>query len=229
MRIDFVTFTGADDKTNISDLSALGKDYPSMIEWGILLSSKNEKTRRFPSRKWIGEFVEKLDSERISGHLCGKYARDIISGRFTFAEEQANIVEMFDRFQINFHGLEYEIINTPLIEAIGKGRFIFQIDGVNDFRFWEAVELEKDVFPLFDLSHGEGVSPENWQKPYENIFCGYAGGLGPDNLADELKRIEDVVGDETIWIDMETKIRNDQDEFDVKLVGKCMEIAESYF
>ena len=39
----------------------------------------------------------------------------------------------------------------------------------------------------------------------------YAGGLGPDNLEEELKRIEEVAGDRTIWIDMETKVRSDGD------------------
>jgi predicted component of viral defense system (DUF524 family) len=39
--------------------------------------------------------------------------------------------------------------------------------------------------------------------------------LGPENLAEQLKAIEDVVGDRDVWIDMESRIRtNDKLDLD---------------
>jgi len=39
MKINKITITGADDRTKISDLVQLQKDYP-FVEWGILFSKE---------------------------------------------------------------------------------------------------------------------------------------------------------------------------------------------
>src|SRR5262245_10120922 len=51
----------------------------------------------------------------------------------------------------------------------------------------------------------EGVVPAHWPAPIEGVYCGYAGGLGPDTLQEPLEKIATKVGDRTIWIDMETR------------------------
>ena len=83
---------------------------------------------------------------------------------------------------------------------------------------------------LFDHSGGKGRVPRHWTPiPHQEVFTGYAGGLGPDNLADELKRIHDAVGEATIWIDLETKVRSDDDKvFDLDKVRRCYDIARPY-
>jgi hypothetical protein len=60
------------------------------------------------------------------------------------------------------------------------------------------------------------------------VPCGFAGGLGLDNLEDQLERLATVAGDRAIWIDMESKIRSEADEFDRDKVRRCLEIARRY-
>jgi hypothetical protein len=118
------------------------------------------------------------------------------------------------------------------VTNFGKYPFIFQMDGVNDHHYmWLQENLDKNtsLLPLFDRSHGEGVLPKDWAEPIDNVLCGYAGGLGPENLEKQLQVLSDRVGDREIWIDMETRVRNEHDEFDLDLVKKCIDIAAPYF
>lgn len=55
---------------------------------------------------------------------------------------------------------------------------------------------------LFDTSSGFGILPEKWPELLPELYCGYAGGLGPDNLQEQLEKIESVIGDNEIWVDM---------------------------
>jgi hypothetical protein len=44
---------------------------------------------------------------------------------------------------------------------------------------------------------------------------GYAGGLGPQSLAEALPRIEAAAGQGPFWMDMESALREEQDRFDI--------------
>jgi len=90
---------------------------------------------------------------------------------------------------------------------------------------------QRKISPLFDSSGGRGVLSE-WPKiPNHNfgpLWCGYAGGLGPNNIVDELFKIEEAVGDAEIWIDMESKIRNSNNELDFDLCEKVLKAIEPF-
>jgi len=66
---------------------------------------------------------------------------------------------------------------------------------------------------------------DEYGKP---LLCGYAGGLNPDNIEQELIKIEAVVGDAEIWIDMESGIRNKKDELDLEKCERVLAIAERW-
>lgn len=86
---------------------------------------------------------------------------------------------------------------------------------------------------LFDGSGGLGKSPETWTAPLLDKLCGYAGGLGPNNLMTELDKIKNQVQecggliDFHTWIDMESKIRTD-DKFDLAKVVDVAKIARKF-
>ena len=63
---------------------------------------------------------------------------------------------------------------------------------------------------LFDGSYGAGIEPDSWKKPvYEDVPNGYAGGLGPENVAKNLDKINAILPENyTTWIDAEGKLRN---------------------
>jgi len=71
---------------------------------------------------------------------------------------------------------------------------------------------------LMDASGGRGRSPDNWPRPITGVACGYAGGIGPDTIEADLDRIAGAVGDGVIWIDMEGRVRDEVDRFDLDRV-----------
>jgi len=230
MRIERVTMTGADDTVrDPQGLLYVSQQWP-FVEWGILVSNTRGGSSRFPSMEWM-EQLAKLAYMQLSLHVCGRWVRQICQGDFSVSDDLASIWHVFRRVQLNFHAMIHEIDRENFFRALNlqsHKEFIFQIDNVNNELLHEALEAGCNAVPLFDTSGGAGIVPKDWPRPVPNIFCGYAGGLGPNTLRDELKRIEDAVEDATIWIDMETRVRNDRDEFDLNMVQQCLEIAEPY-
>jgi len=236
MKINIVTMTGADGNTNPADLIALSQEFP-FVEWGILLSATQEGSKRFSSGAWISDFAEAMDDHGLeepvntSGHLCGRWLRALLKGEMRCPHFNLGI---FQRVQLNFHGETHEVYHDNFIDILQRilltGRkIIFQLDGVNNYILNNAIASGISGQALFDLSHGAGIAPNQWPWPLKHTRCGYAGGLGPDNLAWELERIADKVGDKQIWIDMETKVRSHDDKlFDLDKVRRCLEIAKPW-
>ncbi len=233
MKISKVTMTGADDSIDSVKLLALSAIYP-FVEWGILLSRNSQGKNRFPSLKWMDNLADQIcDTDyplKFSGHLCGDYVREILMGKTHFLEEIGMIGMFFKRYQINTHGEGHSVFFARLwriLETSPELEFIFQYDKVNTEIIEVCAKRYKNVSALFDLSHGAGVLPKAWPEPLLTIKCGYAGGLSPENIIDQLKKIEDKVGDKEIWIDMETHIRSDNDKlFDLKKVEAVLAAVE---
>ena len=61
---------------------------------------------------------------------------------------------------------------------------------------------------LFDESKGRGVEPAEWTASLDGIACGYAGGLGPDNVERLAPSIAKAARFPGCWIDMETQLRS---------------------
>jgi len=255
--IDRVTITGADDSIRPQELVALTKDFP-FVEWGILASSNNTYrgggTFRYPSPKWIGDLQAIAETTgalpNLSLHVNGHWIRELLMGRFVIPAE---LLDCFARMQLNFHAERNPCDPEPFahrLMAIGKD-FIFQFDGEKgNAHFDAACEYEVGrCFGLFDVSGGAGILPQKWPKPIyidaypgehgEGVerwgYHGYAGGLGPENLAEQIPLIlEAAAGTEhtqagPIWIDMETRVRSDNDrQFDLQKVRRCLEIASPF-
>jgi len=239
--LDRVTITGADDSISPEDLLGLTVDYP-FVEWGILVSKKQEGSSRFPSEDWIKRLVEikrgqpnPHPSMRLSMHVCGRWVRQLMMGDGReFSMFLAGKWCAFERIQLNFHAEPHQTV--PAIDIWGgwnqdcfKGaQYIVQFDGVNEHMLHLLKNAGFDAVPLFDLSGGAGVLPEEWPKPVGN-YCGYAGGLSPDNLEEQLERISQVCGGGPIWIDTETRVRSDHDrQFDLGLVRDFLEAARPW-
>jgi phosphoribosylanthranilate isomerase len=126
--------------------------------------------------------------------------------------------------------LYLRIYSNEAIEEMKKFKkeVIFQFDGVNELLLKTAIQKELNCSTLFDLSHGAGVLPESWPKPIEGLRCGYAGGLSPDNVEQQIEKLHSLVGDYFLWIDMETHIRSDSDsKFDLDKVRSVLNTCVS--
>lgn len=226
-----VTFTGADDSVQAEEIIALAKKYPS-TEWGILFGGPNSGASRFPSRLWVIKNIPKLAEAGLNlcAHLCGGPVYDLVQrGDFTWLYYyDEDITGAFQRVQINFHGQRgYKPVNW-LFDRLNATpyQFIFQDDEVNGHI---AGHLGGDKrVRLFDVSHGAGVLPENpWPKREATEYMGYAGGLGPDNIKEQLPLISKASGGKQYgpyWIDMETRVRSNRDkQFDLE---KCEQVCK---
>lgn len=81
---------------------------------------------------------------------------------------------------------------------------------------------------LFDSSGGNGVECKAWPSPISGVSCGYAGGLGPDHLAEELPRICAAANTRPYWVDMQGKLRTSEDAFDLNLAESCLQIITAF-
>lgn len=214
MRLDRVTFTGADDSILPTELVPLSRRYP-FAEWGILVSARQVHTPRFPSYRWMAALrdVAAIEKMNLSLHVCGRWVRQLLLGEFAIPEE---LLAGFSRVQLNFHGELNAIDFGGFREAIrkfGDREIIFQVDGVNGEGLLMDVwshdnEGEVKAIPLHDVSHGAGISPPEWPLPLgADVWNGYAGGIGPENLLMEIARIGMIAKGSRVWIDMETKVR----------------------
>lgn len=237
MKLERVTLTGADDSVEPGDLLELSREFP-FVEWGILVSRSHPKEPRWPSVEWIQALqrcARPPDEMSLSLHVCGRFVRDLLLGENEVPRE---LLQGFNRVQLNFHGERVAHNRALFLQALpslGKRQIIFQIDGEDgpghlDFVLKNDKEGGVDAVPLFDLSHGAGISPRAWPAPLmPGVLQGYAGGLGPDNVAAELERIAAAAADARVWIDMETKIRTPAgyrlDVFDLKKVRAVLKAA----
>ncbi len=230
-----VTITGADDTVGAFDLMQLSILFP-FVEWGILLSSKRYGSPRYPTKSAIKLITEPWAGGKVkpnlSLHLCGQYVRDFLLGNFHFIDDIGiDRWQAFQRVQINTHGELHEFNGPQLarfIQVNPHKQFIFQYDNTNHTLI-EFISGLKNVAVLHDLSSGTGILPTHWPDLIKGIDCGYAGGLGPDNLNEQIQSILSIAGDASIWIDMETHVRSNMGQnFDLEKVRKCLEIA-SFF
>lgn len=225
MKINKVTMTGADDSISPNDLFEISNKYP-FVEWGILVSRNSQGKSRFPSLDWMNKLSELNKGKLLlSCHVCGTYVKEVLMGSDRFTSELGNIWNDFQRVQINTHGLKHQFERSA-ITALKKfnKEIIFQFDGANRPILDHAISEGVNCSTLFDMSHGAGVLPKEWLVPVDGVRCGYAGGLSPENVVQQIKLIESKVGDYELWIDMETQIRSDFDrQFDLEKVISVLE------
>lgn len=227
--MDRCTLTGADDSIPQELLWDLAKPYQfdsrqGQVEWGILYSRSQQGTGRYPSFSWIETLVrcvavhEPHERPKFALHVCGKAVEDFVQGIGHVTE----VARHFDRVQLNFQAANYSLPTLRAMLNRNAGRCIItqyndgnqHLAGVLTSSFNHAV--------LFDSSGGQGIERSNWPAPLPAVYCGYAGGLGPDNIQQQLTRIHHVTAGRGYWIDMEGKLRNSGDRFDVDQVKKVL-------
>lgn len=214
MKPSFITFTGADENTDIERMRELSVQYP--IEWGILFSHKLQGgvDFRYPGLYYVERFIK--SGLNLSAHLCGKYARGAIEGEGengallnSLYHDDGIDLAVFNRIQIN-HG-------SPSAYAAGKYAWQHNARVILQTRE-QSYPTEKNVDWLYDASGGRGKTPEAWPA-YPNRLVGFAGGMNPDNVAESL---DNIAASGPYWIDMESGVRTDG-WFDLDKVARVCE------
>ncbi len=230
MNLNCVTISGADNQAKIEDLVQITSDYP-FVEWGILLADHAEPRPQYPDAKWRGWLAARpMFRGRLSGHICGKWAREICMGKFPTAIKTSP----FSRIQLNVVPYMEKIRDMAAVAAClsKEPEWIIQVGPDVERGLTLARQLrERGVRSsvLFDASGGQGIARTDWPAPPTDLDCGFAGGLGPDTLADTLQALTEAVGDRTIWIDMQSRVRTlDGVKLDLTKVRTCLEIAKTW-
>lgn len=206
---EFITFTGADDDTDPTGLVMLAEDYP--VEFGLLFSPARQGTRpRYPKLSTIHWLSEELPL-RWSAHLCGGDAR-----AWLHEDRCDHDLRAFERVQINTADPKVQPSIVGSQAAKRNLRAILQCR--SEFPKVESVDV------LFDASGGRGISPVEWPQAVNTTFCGYAGGLNPENVAQAVQ----IIGMRATryWIDMESGVRDEQDRFSLE---KCRAVCEAVY
>jgi len=206
----FVTVTGADVKTDLDRLACLD------VEVGLLLSD-TAGGNRYASHDWINETANSLP--HVSLHICGMESRFRL-----FRGDFDHILDRVQRVQINGRPLSLEInelhARRPELKIITqystahRGYFVSQ-----DLLTSRAQAAHAYVM---DESGGFGKLPKVWSRPATLAAVGFAGGLSPDNLEEQLPLILQVAKGRW-WINMETGVRTD-DWFDLDKVQRVTEL-----
>lgn len=248
MKLVTVTLTGLDASVDPWSVITLYERFP-FVEFGVLFSKDRQgKENRYPSKEWINQLgnvtrffrEERKKSFPLAAHLCGSYAREVveyIDRGFTDTcswETEFSYSCHFDRIQLNMSDELFKRVSPEDIESLleDKGVILQSHHGFDHGLpgycmrggFNKSDPMRSKLSILFDVSGGTGMLPLGWAEADESFFCGYAGGLKPENLEEELKKIEGVAGNANIWIDMESGIR-ENDLFSMEKAEKVLEIA----
>lgn len=220
-----VTITGSDNLSDLRFCYNLSTSYP-YLECGILFSpTKMGHAPRYPDLHTITSLSDL--NLNYSAHICGRWAVDFVTGGKELVGfwMKHKLMNVFKRVQLNISNilestLPDELLfsmRNPIFENV---RFIIQVK--DKLPEWSS---QVDVDYLFDASGGKGIPTIAW--PPASPCCGYAGGLTPVTLSDQLEAIYGQANNHLVWIDVESGVRTNN-KLDAVKVEKFLEISKDF-
>lgn len=209
----FIAFTGIDDAGLLPGMQALSALYP--VEWGVLVDPARAGTPLFPDAATRDAFL--ASGIRLAAHVCGPLAQEIVTDPDGARFDPAG----FRRVQVNhgFHGSRPDQVAATGHFARRHGiRAVLQCGG--------PFPADAQVDWLYDLSFGTGRQAGCWPALPDEAwpFCGYSGGINPDNVAGLLKSLDRPVP-AGFWIDMESGVRR-EGRFDL---ARCEAVCRAVY
>lgn len=202
-----ITFTGVDNRTDIRCL-------PAGAEYAFLYSKRTGGENRYPCRSAIANKLSLLRSTATALHVCGRGAKEqLLQYRI------ADMTHLVQRIQVNGEVTPHELMD--ICDLYSGHEIITQHVPHRE----ELLMVDRPNHSIVvDGSGGRGITPETWLRPDTNKRVGFAGGIGPDNILQQLQKITQVARDDD-WIDMETKLRNADDWFDTTIAYNTRNLA----
>lgn len=225
MKLQHITFTGVDGKTDLGALWEIQQQYP-IAEFGVLVA---KNWRENGNRYFNPSYLDSLENRglNLSAHLCGSIARAAVRGDIEpFRELARGYIYSFNRCQLNVATSRNNPISFDYSGEICNyfDEVILQQKSAREVPLFLNSKVSRHITCLLDASGGQGIDThiEILNLPHK---IGYAGGINPDNVAKKLTFLmeNEEVGD--FWIDMESGVRTD-DWFDIDKVRRVLEICE---
>mmetsp|Transcript_52390 Transcript_52390/g.71527 ORF Transcript_52390/g.71527 Transcript_52390/m.71527 type:complete len:214 (-) Transcript_52390:355-996(-) len=195
-------------------------------------------TPRFASQDWLSQLahVNANRKMRLAAHLCSGYVTQVLQGDPSFV---AQLRERYGFHRVQVNATAANNVDTRILDEASAGRLREVMNAVPAVEFilqrneetrplWMHFESDPpaNLSFLYDESKGRGIASETWPSLKEvGVPYGYAGGLGPKNLTQQLASMAAVAGDAPIWVDMEsslrTRLEGGGDIFDINKVMDC--------
>lgn len=194
--IKYVTCSGTNETTNRYQLMNLLSIFP-LAEIGVQVSAEQclQKPGRLP---WLYALSTLVTQEKLginaALHVNNGWVADL--GQGIVAPELLELMRLkgidgkpfFQRIQLNFKiGRE----QTPDLMKLGnlitdfpQHRFVLSYNDSNKPLIEQLYERGREFDLLYDSSFGKGIAPSSRPAPvWPCVLQGYAGGIGPDNVA----------------------------------------------
>ncbi len=225
-----VTFTGADNRTLIDDLTQIidaSRRLEVPIEFGLLCSTSRAGEERYPTghaaRHILG--ICRNEDVPVAVHLCGAAAHAVLSEQWYEADafgapvwrDVVTEVASTGRVQVNLPRETSTVANLrtawlslqKLGTRAGWPGVGHQVIGQHRVGPWpvSSTDVDRRVVWLLDRSGGRGVSVSADEIPLLPDFpVGIAGGLGPNCMTGDVAAylLRSTHGG---WLDMESQIR----------------------
>jgi hypothetical protein len=230
-----VTFTGVDETADVERLKEIRSHYFT-VEWGLCLTSKSQdRMAGFPGIEWICKLPPGLN---LSAQLWGKSAADFLQGDDTeLMTRYGKVWSLFRRIQINSTDGIDQVDLSGLTQLIAKNADKHIILRIRDRNLEVADALVThgiSCSTLFDESEVQEPAQKKWPKGLKRFTgCGYAGGLGPDNIYKQLTPILNAAQSaECWWVEIDSSLRvkeHDQEVFSLASCKRTIREFDSFF
>jgi hypothetical protein len=240
MAVTAISLTGWDNTVEPAAAVEFMASNPEAI-MGIHFSQERRGSSRHPNKAWVIDFVrlarqqsaDVMGHGRADAHLGNRWSLEVASGKMGVLDEEVDPA-VFRRVQLNHLGRAKPEEFLVGAEKRSDLTFVLSRSGATK-SFCEPLDdiLKTYQGPakvafLYDDSWGQGRTPEDWPKVLTHAPCGYAGGLGPENLSEQIQKLLALNPDAQFWVDMESRLRNERDIFDIGYAQKCVDIAREH-
>lgn len=202
-----VTFTGADDRTDIAEMEAFAARWPQ-AEFAVLFLTARMGQPLYPTWDWLEAVADNEKIPNKSLHFCAEDVEALLIG--ANRGKLLRLAARYPRIQLNFRADRQPNITAELIDDLCWWlREISDtqvISSYNPMNHAVATKVrEKNHLLLLDSSFGKGVLPASWPShpPGFEGRCGSAGGLGPDTIQAAYPRIVEASRGYPFWMDMQ--------------------------
>jgi hypothetical protein len=219
-----VTFAGLDETADLEKLKEIRSLYFT-VEWGVRLAVEHQgREAGFPSIDWICKLAPELN---LAAQLWGKSASDFLQGDDAELATCYGVCwPQFRRIQIDSPSRMDAVDLPKLIRLIEKNHEKQIVLRVRD----QSLDLADALVvqgiscaTLFDQAEAQEPTQKKWPRGVNRFAgCGYAGGLGPDNIYKQLSPILSAAQSaERWWVEIDSSLRTTDEERDVFSLARC--------
>ena len=242
MKLEKITCSDMREYNYVDDIIDLGVRYPC-AEFAIQ-AHPSKFSANMPRYVWFDTLMHAArDTDvNLAMHVNNQWRTELCHGHIPYElrrmwdMKRTNGKPIIGRVQININGGKgkYRFCAdkvAQIICAYPDIEFIFQYIPAQATRLQKLDKTGAKFSMLFDASGGRGISPDAWQAPVSKKHkMGYSGGLSPENIADNLAKINLLLPrNYKTWIDAEGKLKTtDTKQFDVARAELYIQNALKY-